>query len=128
MIPEAHKQLMESDEYIEEILFPLALIAGKMIYSRYFSKEAAKCTGRSGFIRSRCITRARISALAAQIKELTKHKSGCETKKTKVKCSDKIERQIGLLKSKRHKLSIKLISYNYKERERERKQKEGNRT
>lgn len=123
MIPEAHRQLMESEEYIEEILFPLAIIAGKMIYSRYFSKEAKRCTGRSGFIRSRCITRARIAGLAAQIKELEKHKKTCVTKKNKLKCSNRIEKEIGNLRSKRHKLSIKLIAYNYKQRELERKRK-----
>lgn len=123
MIPEAHKQLQESEEYIEEILFPLAIIAGKMIYSRYFSREAKRCTGRSGFIRSRCITRARVAGLAAQIKELQKHKNDCVTKKSKQKCFDRIEKQIGLLKSKRHKLSIKLIGYNYKELERKKRLK-----
>ena len=116
MIPEAHRQLMESEEYVEEILFPLAIIAGKMIYSRYFSREAKKCADRSGFVRSRCITRARIAGLAAQVKELQKHKGDCETKKNKRKCGDRIEKQIGLLTSKRHRLSIKLIGYNYKEK------------
>lgn len=124
MIPEAHKRLMESEEYVEEILFPLAIIAGKMIYSRYFSKEANKCAGRSGFIRSRCITRARIAGMAAQIKELEKHKDKCQTKKNKLDCSNRIEKEIGLLKSKRHKLTIKLISFNYKEKARIRKEKE----
>ena len=124
MIPEAHKQLMESEEYVEEILFPLAIIAGKMIYSRYFSKEAKKCTDRSGFIRSRCITRARIAGMAAQIKELEKHKNDCQTKKNKLDCSNRIEKQIGLLKSKRHKLTIKLIGFNYKEKVRMRKAQE----
>ena len=124
MIPEAHKQLMESEEYFEEILFPLAIIAGKMIYSRYFSKEAKKCTDRSGFIRSRCITRARIAGMAAQIKELEKHKNDCQTKKNKLDCSNRIEKQIGLLKSKRHKLTIKLIGFNYKEKVRMRKAQE----
>lgn len=127
MIPAAHKQLMESEEYIEEILFPLAIIAGKMIYSRYFSKEARKCGDRSGFIRSRCITRARIAGMAAQIKELTKHKDDCKTKERKSNCSDRIEKKIRELTSKRHKLTIKLIGFNYKERERERKSQESKR-
>lgn len=126
MIPEAHKQLMESEEYIEEILFPLAIIAGKMIYSRYFSKEAKKCTGRTGFIRSRCITRARIAGMAAQIKELQKHKDTCQTKKNKQNCSNRIEKQIGLLRSRRHKLTVKLIGFNYKEKARIRKAREKN--
>ena len=124
MIPEEHKRLMESEEYVTEVLFPLAILAGKMIYSRYFSAEAKRCTGKTGFIRSRCLTRARIAGLAAQVKELSKHKDGCKTKKNKLDCSDRIEKQIGKLKAKRHKLSIKLISYNYRQQERKRKKKE----
>ena len=124
MIPEAHKRLMESEEYVEEILFPLAIIAGKMIYSRYFSKEAKKCAGRTGFIRSRCITRARIAGMAAQMKELEKHKDKCQTKKNKLDCSSRIEKQIGSLRSTRHKLTVKLIAFNYKEKEMIRKSRE----
>jgi len=124
MIPEAHKQVMESEEYVEEIILPLALIAGKMIYSRYFSREAKKCTDRSGFIRSRCITRARIAGMAAQVKELARHKDDCITKKYKQKCSDSIEKKIRELTSKRHKLAIKLIGFNYKERMKKRTREE----
>ena len=124
MIPEAHKQVMESEEYVEEIILPLAMIAGKMIYSRYFSREAKKCTDRSGFIRSRCITRARIAGMAAQVKELTRHKDDCITKKYKQKCSDSIEKKIRELTSKRHRLAIKLIGFNYKERMKKRKEQE----
>ena len=124
MIPEAHKQLMESEEYVQEILFPLAIIAAKMIYSRYFSKEAKKCTGKSGWFRSRCITAARVAAMAAQIKELNKHKDKCKTVKNKLDCSKRIETRIAKLKSQRHKLAVKLVGYKYKELERSRKAKE----
>ena len=123
MIPEAHRQLMESDEYIEEVLLPLAIIAGKMIYSRYFSKEAKRCHEKSGMMRSRCITRARVAGMAAQIKELKKHKDKCRTKKNKFDCSQKIEKQIAKLRSTRHKLSIKLVGYNYRQKELEKKRK-----
>ena len=126
MIPEAHKQLMESEEYIEEILFPLVIIASKMIYSRYFSKEAKKCTGKKGFLRSRCITRARVAGLAAQIKELRRHKDKCQTAKKKLKCGDRIEKEIAGISSKRYKLTMKLISYNYKERSKKQKEAERN--
>lgn len=119
MIPEAHTQLMESEEYIEEIILPLAILAGKMVYSRYFSAEAKKCTEKSGFIRSRCITRARVAAMAAQVKELTKHRDDCVSKKHKRKCKDSIDKKIRGLKSKRHKLAIKLVHYNYRQKERQ---------
>jgi hypothetical protein len=124
MIPEAHKQLMESEEYVQEILFPLAIIAAKLIYSRYFSKEAKKCAGKSGWFRSRCITAARVAGMAAQIKELNKHKSKCKTVKNNLDCSQRIEKQIAKLKSQRHKLAIKLVGYKYKAMELSKKAKE----
>jgi len=123
MIPEAHKQLMESEEYVQEILFPLAIIAAKLIYSRYFSKEAKRCAGKSGWFRSRCITAARVAAMAAQIKELNKHKNKCKTVKKKEDCSQRIETKIAKLKSQRHKLAIKLVGYKYKALELSRKAK-----
>jgi len=125
MIPEAHRQLMESEEYIEEILFPLAILAAKMIYSRYFSKEAKRCADKSGFLRSRCLTRARVAGMAAQIKELEKHKDKCKTVKNKLDCSARIEKKIAKLKSMRHKLAIKLIGYKYKQMEKSKRAKAG---
>jgi len=115
MIPEAHKQLQESEEYINEFIIPLTILASKMIYSRYFSKEAKQCVGKSGFIRSKCLTKARMKGIAAQIKEFEASKSKCGKSEARQKCLDQIEKRIGMLKSKMHKLSIKMIGYNYRQ-------------
>jgi len=124
MIPEAHKQLMEDEEYLNEVIMFAAIFAAKAVYSRYFSLEAQKCAMHSGFVKSRCMTRARIKGLAAKVKELEKQQRKCDKQKNKAKCNLSFQKLIGKAKSQRHKLSIKLIAYNYRQKEIAKKQKD----
>ena len=54
--------------------------------------------------------------LAAQIKELKRMRTKCESEKKKKKCTHKVDVKIGELKAKRYELSRSLIDFRYKER------------
>ena len=82
------------------ILVALLIYAAYKIFTRYFSKAARACWGKSGKERALCILSYKVNALKAQERELLSSMSLCSKAKQPEKCREAIRKKISKVRDK----------------------------